>query len=326
MDIKAIYVFLQADLARVETLIGTALGSDIGLLDQTNRQLREHPGKMMRPVLALLAAGAVGTVNESTFHYAAATELLHNATLLHDDVVDGATERRGMPTVYKLIDAPAAVLIGDFWLVRCLKLVLSAQVEPQRVLTLFSDTLGHLAEGELLQMEKAAHADTTEEDYLRIIYGKTASLFVSTVTSAAISVKATQEQVEALGNFARLLGIAFQIKDDILDYQEPSAALGKPVGIDLREQKITQPLLCALKTVSPEEEALIRRKVADIAGHPELEEEVRNFVIGREGPARAEAVLEGYIEKALRCLDGFPDTPQKACLKELTHFVAGRNA
>ena len=250
MDIQALYTYLRPNLDRVEARIDTSLRSDIALLDGINRRLREHPGKMLRPMLALLVAGACGGVTEDTLRFAAAAELLHNATLLHDDVVDGAVERRGVPTAAKLLGGGPAVLVGDYWLVNCMQEVLDASHEPERVLRIFARTLHHLTEGELLQMEKAGKGDTSQADYLRIIYGKTASLFEATATAAAISARASEEQVKAMGQFARLLGTAFQIKDDILDYSESSAALGKPVGLDLKEQKITQPLLCALESVS----------------------------------------------------------------------------
>lgn len=321
MDIKDIHTFLQGHLTGVETLIETSLRSDIGLLDQANRSLREHPGKMLRPMLALLVAGALGKVNDSTLRYAAATELLHNATLLHDDVVDGAQLRRGVPTVARLLGPEAAVLMGDFWLVRCLDLVLSGKEQPDRVLRLFSATLSHLTEGELLQMERTKDGATTQEDYLRIIYGKTASLFVTAALSGAISVGASEQLCAKAEDFARFLGTAFQLRDDILDYV--GEALGKPSGADLKEQKITQPLLCALEK-SPQEAAAVRSMVACLAGQPELEQKVREFVMEQDGPSLAVEVMNGYIGKALTCLEAFPEGPEKDYLEALTRFVGDR--
>ena len=164
-DIATIKSYLAPVLEQVESAITEALSTDVQLLDQTNRALREHPGKMLRPMLALLCAGAVGKPNDDTIKYAAATELLHNATLLHDDVVDGATQRRGLPTVASLLGGPASVLIGDFWLVRAVRTILSGTNNKNEVIGIFAATLSHLAEGELLQMEKATSADTTQEDY-----------------------------------------------------------------------------------------------------------------------------------------------------------------
>lgn len=324
MDIREVNSFLQEDLKRVEALIDASLASDVALLDSVNRKLREHPGKMLRPMLALLVGGALGKVNESTLRYAAAAELLHNATLLHDDVVDGATQRRGIPTVAQLLNSSAAVLIGDFWLVRCLDMVLKAQVEPHRVLGLFSETLSHLTEGELLQMEAAGSGSTTEADYLRIIYGKTASLFVTAASAAAISVQAPEAGIARAVCFAQKLGTAFQIKDDILDYNEDAAALGKPVGVDLREQKITQPLLCALEKVSKAEADDIRSLVSQIADKPQLEARVRAFVKEQDGVALAQKVMDRTIDEALQCLEFFPETPQKHYLEAIARYVGDR--
>jgi octaprenyl-diphosphate synthase len=321
--------YLKPGLEQVEAFIGAALRSDIELLDRTNRSLREHPGKMMRPMLALLVARAAGHATpppEDTYRYAATAELLHNATLLHDDVVDGATERRGMPTVASLLGGSAAVLIGDFWLGKCLKLVLGGRRETYRVLGLFAQTIGHLTEGEMLQMQKATTADTTQEDYLRIIYGKTASLFESTAFSAAISVGASEDVIRAMGDYAVELGLAFQIKDDIFDYSDEAKALGKPVGIDLKEQKITQPLLCALETVSAEEQKRIRGLVARIADDPTLAAIVSAFVKAQDGISLAIAKMEQHIQKAISLLDILPDSKDKDYLKKLALIVGQRDS
>ena len=176
-QVQKITESLHPYMTRVERLIVDALSTDIQLLDATNKSIRERPGKMLRPTLALLSAGAVSGINEDSMRFAAAAELLHNATLLHDDVVDGATQRRGAPTVASLLDGRAAVLVGDFWLVKCMQVVLGAGKHTDKAIRIFAKTLSDLAEGELLQMEKATKGDTTEEDYLRIIYCKTASLF-----------------------------------------------------------------------------------------------------------------------------------------------------
>lgn len=324
MSLNEIRQFLKPLMERVETRIDASLRSDITLLDATNRSLRENGGKLLRPMLGLLVGGACGTVNEDTVRYAAATELLHNSTLLHDDVVDGATERRGLPTVATLLNGPAAVLIGDFWLVRCMQTILDADRYSERVLRIYAKTLAHLAEGELLQMQKASSGDTTEADYLRIIFSKTASLFEASAVAAAISVGAPEEVREAVGDFARNLGLAFQIKDDIFDYDSLSAEVGKPVGIDLQEQKITQPLLCALETVSEAEATAVRKKVVRILDHPELSTEIRDFVLSHDGVSLAYRKLDEHIGRAISCLDVLPDSREKGYLIELARYVGER--
>ena len=324
MSVNEIKQFLKPLLERVEAQIDASLRSDIALLDATNRSIREHGGKQLRPMLGLLVGGACGTVNEDTVRFAAAAELLHNSTLLHDDVVDGATERRGLPTVATLLSSPAAVLIGDFWLVRTMQSILDAARNSERVLRVFAKTLSDLAEGELLQMQKASSGDTTQADYLRIIFSKTASLFEASAVSAAISVEAPDPIREAVGNFARNLGLAFQIKDDIFDYDSQSADVGKPVGIDLQEQKITQPLLCALETVPEAEAAAVRQKVVRILDHPELSVEIRDFVLSHNGVALACRKLDEYIGRAISCLDVLRESREKAYLIELARYVGDR--
>ena len=324
MSLGEIKQFLTPQMARVETILDLSLRSDITLLDVTNRSIRANGGKMLRPMLALLVGGACGQVNEDTVRYAAATELLHNSTLLHDDVVDGAEERRGQPTVAALLNGPAAVLIGDFWLVRCMQTILDADRYSEQVLRIFAKTLADLAEGEMLQMQKASSGDTTEEDYLRIIYSKTASLFESAAQAAAISVDAPDAFRKAAGGFARNLGIAYQIKDDIFDYESSEDQVGKPVGIDLREQKITQPLLCALETVSAPEATAVREKVVKILDRPALANEVREFVLFHDGVALAYKKLDACIDRALSCLSVLPESREKAYLAELARFVGDR--
>ena len=316
---------LHPYLERVERLIVDYLQSDIQLLNQTNQMLRQRPGKMLRPMLSLLCAGAAGGINEDSVRFAAAAELLHNATLLHDDVVDDAKQRRGAPTVASILSGQASVLIGDYWLVKCMQVVLSSSAKADRVIRIFAKTLSDLAEGEILQLQKAGDATTTEEDYLRIIYCKTASLFEASALVAAVAAGAPERVENALGSFARNLGLAFQIKDDIFDYSAPEAEVGKPVGIDLLEQKITQPLLCALEKATPGEAEAIREKVKSIVDNPALAAEVRAFVLEKDGVAEASRRQDFYIEKAISCLETISDSQEKCYLAQLARYVGSRN-
>ena len=320
---KEILEYLGADWISVRDLISGALHSDIGLLSSVNDNLLSHSGKMLRPVLTLLMARALGgKANLSSCRYAAAAELLHNATLLHDDVADASLERRGAPTVNALLGANAAVLVGDFWLAKAVEMILSSKEHQETVVTLFSKTLVDLADGEMLQLEKASSADTRESDYFRIIGCKTASLFEVACESAAVSVGASDDYRKAAREYAHAAGLAFQIKDDILDYAGNSQ-LGKPLGIDLKEQKITLPLLCAMEG-SPRE-AEIRAMIRDIHAHPEYCDEVRAFVEERDGVRKAAERLDEYIGKGLSALDVLPDSPAKEFLVQLVRFNAFRN-
>ena len=322
MDITDIKTFLAAPMAEVSALMDESLRSDIALLDATNRSLLSQGGKMMRPVLSLLAAGACG-IKADSIRFAAAAEMIHNATLLHDDVVDGASLRRGRPTVMSILNGPASVLVGDYWLVKAIRCILDAERYSERVIRLFSKTLSDLAEGELLQLQKASKADTTREDYIRIIYSKTASLFEAAVLSGAVSADAPEEWTAALAGYARNLGLAFQIKDDIFDYTG-GEVLGKPVGIDLTEQKITLPLLCALDAVPEEEASTVRPLVGQISDMPDLAVRVRDFVLEHDGVPRAVKEMEKYIDEAVFCLAELPETEEKSYLAKIARFVGER--
>ena len=310
---------------QVNKLILDSLDSDIDLLNRTNRALLDHPGKQLRPILALLVARAIGgRVNDDTLRFAAASELLHNATLLHDDVADGSAERRGRPTVMSLLGSRASVLLGDFWLVRAVARILEASRESNRVIRIFADTLADLAEGEMLQLQKASSGDTSEADYNRIIYNKTASLFVAAALSSAISVQAMPAQEEAVRSYAENLGMAFQIKDDIFDYQE-DAAIGKPIGQDLQEQKITLPLLGALQADS-RQAGEVRRMVTQVSEHPEYQAQIVDFVKAHGGMDFAFGRLDEYVDKAIAALAVLPEGEDRQALAALARYVSERKS
>ena len=258
MDIKSVREYLGKDWEAVKEKIETSLMSDIALLNATNSSILSNSGKQLRPLLALLVARACSghQISEATIRYAAAAELLHNATLLHDDVADNSDQRRGVPTIMSLMGPSVSVLVGDYWLVKAMEMILGSSEEDHMVTKIFSKTLSDLAEGEMLQLQKAQNGDTVQDDYLRIIYSKTASLFEAACVSAAISVNASEEYMTAARNYAVALGIAFQIKDDILDYSG-TESVGKPLGVDILEQKITMPLLGAIAH-APAQESRIR--------------------------------------------------------------------
>jgi len=313
---QEIIAFLGADWDRVLALIRGKLHSDVGLLERTNADILSNSGKLLRPLVSLLVAKALGTPTEDSVRFAATAELLHNATLLHDDVADGSTQRRGRPTVAALLGPSAAVLVGDYWLARAMDLVVEAD-RRDAAIRMYSRTLTDLAEGEMLQMEKASSADTTVQDYLRIIHCKTASLFSSAAGTAAVSVDASTAQLEAARAFAEAFGTAFQIKDDILDYAGTDA-LGKPVGVDLRERKITLPLLGALEGSPREEE--IRTMVREIPEHPEHCEEIRRFVLDRDGIGKAVRRLGEWVDRAVKALEAFCDGPAREALIEIANY------
>lgn len=326
MDIASIREFLGQDWTAVRERISTSLQSDITLLNETNNSILAHSGKQMRPLLALLMARACNGTDaaaDATIRYAAASELLHNATLLHDDVADGSEQRRGVPTVMSLMGPSVSVLVGDYWLVKAMELILGSTESDNKVMKIFSKTLSDLAEGEMLQLQKAQKGDTDENDYLRIIYNKTASLFEAACVSAAVSVDASEEYENAAREYAVALGLAFQIKDDVLDYAGTDS-VGKPLGVDILEQKITIPLLGAFVNAGPEEEERVRRMVGSITGHPEYRDSIVAFVKENKGLEYAVQKLDFYVEQAVKALSVLPHSKERDMLEELAYFTAKR--
>ena len=326
MDKKAILEYLGDDWTRTGNLIRSSLESDIDLLNWTNGFILDHAGKQLRPMLSLLMARACSGGEQlpgDSIRFAAATELLHNATLLHDDVADGSQTRRGAPTVASFLGANNSVLVGDYWLVKAVDLIVGADAHMAEVIHLFASTLSSLAEGEMLQLQKAASGDTTEEDYLRIIHSKTGSLFETACLSAAISVEALDRAREVAGEYARYLGLAFQVKDDILDYT--GGDIGKPAGVDIREQKITLPLLGALSRVDEARQEEIRGKVREMKEHPEYAGDIMDFVREHDGIGYAQQRLAEYARCAAESLSVLPDGPAKDYLAALAAYTADRD-
>lgn len=327
MDFSSIKDFLKEDLDKVNKLMGSSLSTDIELLDKTNRAILSHNGKQVRPVLTLLVARACsgGFVTDDTIKYAAAVELLHNATLLHDDVADDSPVRRGAPTVMSILGGRASVLLGDYWLVKGMENILASRNSSDKVIRIFASTLTDLAEGELLQLQKAETGNTLEKDYYRIIYDKTASLFVASAAAGAISVSATEEKMSAARTYAKCLGVAFQIRDDIFDYEE-NAEIGKPVGLDLKEKKITLPLLGALAKAGEERGREIRRKLCRIDDHPEYGGEIIEFVKLEGGIEYARKRLYEYVDNARIALRPFGNMQEVEMLGEIAEFTADRKS
>ncbi len=325
MDIKAIKEYLGVDWLAVQNQIASSLKSDIGLLNTTNDSILSHSGKQLRPMLTLLMAKACsgGIISDAAIKYAAASELLHNATLLHDDVADDSDKRRGVPTIMSLMGPSVSVLVGDYWLVKAMELILEVEDGYSKVMRIFAKTLSDLAEGEMLQLQKAQRGDTDESDYLRIIYNKTASLFEAACVSAAISANASEDMTKAAKDYAVALGLAFQIKDDILDYAGTDA-VGKPLGADILEQKMTMPLLGAFANVDDRKEAEIRSRISDIASHPEYRDEIVQFVKDNGGLEYSVSRLNAYVAEAVCALDMFPESEARNSLVELAYFTADR--
>ena len=323
MNLADVKAYLGEDWTNTEKKIRESLFSNVPLLSETNEKLLRHPGKQLRPILCLLIARACGSgkVTDDTIKYAATAEILHNATLLHDDVADASDERRGEPTINALMGPSISVLLGDFWLVKAMDCVMSVKGSDS-VTNLYKNTLLHLAEGEMFQLQKASSGDTDLEDYLKIIYDKTASLFDAVACSACISVGASEEVKAKMRIYAKNLGLAFQMRDDIFDYST-GLDTGKPVLNDILERKITLPLLGAFKN-SPSLEKLWRDKLTladDLSG---LRMEVLDYVKDNGGLEYAQNMLESYIGEAISALDILDETKEREILKNLATYVGKR--
>lgn len=325
MDIREVKSFLGDDWTATQDCILRALDSDIALLNSTNESILQHSGKQLRPMISLLVARACagGEIRPDSYRYAAAAELLHNATLLHDDVADESDTRRGCPTVNALMGPSVSVLVGDYWLAKAVECILDAEGFSADITKVFSATLRHLAEGEMFQLQKAQGGDTTEDDYLRIIYDKTATLFEAAARSAAMGVNAPEQTVEAMAKYSRNLGLAFQIRDDIFDYSE-GFNIGKPVGADILERKITLPLLEAFRAAGKEAEKDIRAKMTAIREHPEYKAEIVDFVRRWKGAALAQRRLEAFASEAVAQLACLPESREKEYLAAIARYVGLR--
>lgn len=318
--------FLASDWVSYRGKFTSSLATEMPLLNKVNAYMLEHGGKQLRPTLALLTAKALrGFCNDNVICCAAASEMLHTATLLHDDVADDSPLRRGAPTVMALFSPTASVLVGDFWLSRAVDIIVDHP--DKRVIKIFSKCLQDLAEGEMLQIEKSHSLDMTEEDYFRIIYSKTASLFEAAVISAAYSVEASDEELAAVGGFACHLGHAFQIMDDIFDYS-PQMGTGKPAGLDILEKKITLPLLGAFASAEPSAVESLKAGIHSIGIDREADmetvREASRMVASLGGIDFARGRLKRECGLAASSLDALPPSEAKDFLVSLAYQMSER--
>jgi octaprenyl-diphosphate synthase len=315
----------------VQALKG-ALAHDNKLLTKLNGYIIDTAGKQMRPMLCLLSAQACGEVSQMSYECAAVCEIIHTATLLHDDVADNGDLRRGVPTVKAVFSPTASVLTGDYWLAKGMYLLINKC--NMEILSHFTKALHDLSVGEIIQMEKAEELDTTKEDYYKIIECKTASLFVAAVKSGAISAGAPQQYIDAIAEYAFHLGLAFQMRDDIFDYS-PKMDTGKLAGADIKERKITLPLLCAMEA-APEEGSKIRSLIDGIEtslekngsiSEPEKQiiSSVNEFVQKYNGIEKAQEILESHVAIASKALSILPQSNAKERLLQLVQYVGKRN-
>ena len=314
---------VRPDLGAVDAVIRASMKSSVDLVDQIAEHIISGGGKRMRPLIVLLAARACGYRGSGHIDAAAFIEFIHTATLLHDDVVDGSSRRRGRATANAVFGNQASVLVGDFVYSRAFQMM--AAIGSQRVMEIMSEATNVIAEGEVLQLMNAGDPDTTQQRYLEVVYRKTAKLFESGAEVAAVLAGASPSQQRALAEYGKHLGTAFQLIDDVLDYQSDPAERGKNLGDDLAEGKPTLPLIEALRLSGDEAVKQMIRGAIERGGLDQLE--VIVATIESTGALEyTRRLAQDEADQALTALQALPETPYKQGLASLARFAVERSS
>ncbi|MCW3173003.1 octaprenyl diphosphate synthase [Shewanella subflava] len=321
MDLTAIRQLTDTDMKAVNQLIYKQLESDVALINQLGFYIINGGGKRLRPLLSILAARAIDYQGQHHVKLAAIIEFIHTASLLHDDVVDESTLRRGRETANALFGNSASVLVGDFLYTRSFQMM--TELESMQVLKVLADTTNVLAEGEVLQLMNCNDPDTTEETYMRVIYCKTAKLFEAATLLAGVLAGVAPEWQQALGNYGKFLGTAFQLTDDLLDYTAETDELGKNIGDDLAEGKPTLPLIYAMEHGDEQAKRLIKTAIENADGTQAIDEIVTALhACGALEYTQQKAEQEA--QKAIDSLSILPDTDYKNALIALANLSVNR--
>src|SRR3954463_16011553 len=311
---------IEHELKVFEEKFKDAAKSNVSMLDRIMRYVVKRKGKQLRPMFVFLSARLGGAVNETTYRAASLVELLHTATLVHDDVVDDSLERRGFFSVYALWKNKASVLVGDYLLAK--GLLLSLDNNDFQILKFLSDAVRQMSEGELLQMEKSRSLNLDEKIYFEIIRNKTASLLASACAAGIWSTTKNEEAADRMKKFGDKVGIAFQIKDDLFDYAGKD--IGKPTGNDIKEKKLTLPLIYTLNKVEKE----TRRKIIYIIKNENTRKEKVKYIVDavekNGGIAYTVNKMNEYKKEALQLLHSFPESEIRNGFEELVNFVTDR--
>lgn len=311
---------IDTELRIFEERFRASMKSAVPLLDRITHYIIKRKGKQIRPMFVFFSASLCGGITEATYRGATLVELLHTATLVHDDVVDNSFERRGFFSINALWKNKIAVLIGDFLLSK--GLLLSVKNKDFDLLKIVSEAVEQMSEGELLQIEKARRLDIDEKIYFDVIRQKTASLIASCCACGATSAGADDATVEKMRHFGEKIGIAFQIKDDVFDFGTDD--VGKPLGIDIKEKKITLPLIYALNKASYLEKKRIINLVKNHNDEPSKIAEIIRFVHSKGGISYAEQKMQTYQREAFDILNQFPDHHARTALEQLVRFTTER--
>ncbi|MEN9977257.1 MAG: hypothetical protein RIR36_1417 [Bacteroidota bacterium] len=311
---------ISKELALFEVHFREAMKSRVALLDRIMQYIVRRKGKQLRPMFVLLSAKLGGDINDSSYRAASLVELLHTATLVHDDVVDEANERRGFFSINALWKNKIAVLVGDYLLSK--GLLLSLDNKDHRVLQLLSTAVRLMSEGELLQLEKSRKLNLDEKIYYEIMGGKTASLLASSCAAGASTTFENDDAIEKMRLFGEKVGMAFQIKDDLFDYS--SEAIGKPTGNDIKEKKLTLPLIYTLNNC----DAALRKKIIYIIKNQNTQKDKVDFVLDAVtnfgGITYATNKMFAYRDEALEILHSFPASEVREALEELVRYTTDR--
>lgn len=319
-DLDQIKEPVNSELIEFEKRFKDSMKSSVPLLDKIMYYIVQKKGKQVRPILVFLCARLCGEIRDSTYVAASLIELLHTATLVHDDVVDESYERRGFFSVNALWKNKIAVLVGDFLLSKGMNIAL--ETGNYGHLHIVSKAINQMAEGELLQIEKARKLDIDEKVYFEIIRQKTATLIAAACSSGASSATVDKAIADRMWQFGEMIGIAFQIKDDLFDYGEDY--IGKPKGIDIKEKKMTLPLIYALNNASRQEKNRMINYIKNDSQDETKVAEVIKFVKSSGGIEYAHEAMMRYRQEALQVLESFPDSQARESLVKLVHFFTDR--
>ncbi|MFN5417783.1 MAG: polyprenyl synthetase family protein [Flavobacteriia bacterium] len=317
MTVNEILAPIDLEMQEFEVRFQENMKSKVAMLDKVTHYITKRKGKQMRPMFLFLTAKMLGEINDKTYQAASLVELLHTATLVHDDVVDDANERRGFFSVNALWKNKVAVLVGDYMLSKIL--LLSVESKNYRLLEIISQAVQDMSEGELLQIEKARKLDITEEIYFEIIRQKTGSL-IATVCEAAASSVDREDLAPNMRKFGELVGLAFQIKDDIFDYGTPND-IGKPTGLDIRERKMTLPLIYALANASKEVKGELIYIVKNQNENAQKVKRAVELVIAAGGIQYAHEKMNALIKEALVLIEDVPTSEAKTALVGLVNYT-----
>jgi len=319
--IKDIKKPIKKEMSLFEDKFKSSLKTSVPLLDKIMHYIIKRKGKQMRPMFVFLSAKLFGNINESSYSAASLIELLHTATLVHDDVIDESNFRRGFFSINALWKNKIAVLVGDFLLSR--GLLLAVEKNEFSLLKIMSKAVKDMSEGELMQIEKTRKLNITEDEYFEIIKKKTAALISACCESGASSSNTSDENIKTMRDFGEKAGIAFQIKDDLFDYTQ-STLIGKPTGLDIREKKMTLPLIYTLNKVSKNDKKFIINTIKNDSKNPKKVEQIIMLVKKNKGLEFAESKMNHYFNQSINLLGNFKNNEAKQSLTQLVEYVIKR--